>query len=264
MNPSAEAVEAKDQLIGVWTRMVEDRGGRVSVDDGVCRLWAESAFPFWNTLTLTGENVAAGELADQLARTASFMRGQSRSGLLWLFEDLLDPKAKAELPRLMSEAGLELSFTGYGMAGDVEVPDPSSATLEFRRVETEDELLTYGEINAQAYGMAPDAGPAALSGSKAWLRDTYAYIAYDQGRPVACAATVENDDALFLALVATMPTDMRRGFGEAVTRKALYEGIRRTGRRHVVLHATPAGRPVYERIGYHINSPIHFIQLTQA
>ena len=77
------------------------------------------------------------------------------------------------------------------------------------------------------------------------------------------AATGENDNALFLALVATMPNDMRRGFGEAVTRKAIHEGIRRTGRRHVVLHATPAGRPVYERIGYRTNSPIHFIQLTQ-
>ena len=263
MNPTVEAVEAKDQLIGVWTRMVEDRGGRVSVDDGVCRLWVDSAFPFWNTLTLTGEDIAEDELADQLARTATFMHTQSRSGLLWLFEDLLQPKAKAELPRLMSEAGLEISFTGYGMAGDVDVSDPTSPTLEFRRVETEDELLTYGEINARAYGMAADAGPAALSGSKAWLRDTYAYIAYDQGRPVACAATVENGDALFLALVATMPADMRRGYGEAVTRKALYEGIRRTGRGHVVLHATPAGRPVYERIGYHTNSPIHFIQPIQ-
>ncbi|WP_211192167.1 GNAT family N-acetyltransferase [Actinoplanes sp. TBRC 11911] len=256
-------MEAKDQLVGVWTRMVEDRGGRVSVDDGVCHLWADSAFPFWNTLTLTGESISAGDLGDQLARTATFMRGRSRPGLLWLFEDLLDPAAKAAFPRLMSDAGLEISFTGWGMAGDVEVPDPSSSSpeLEFRRVETEDELLTYGEINARAYGMAEDAGPAALSGSKAWLRDTYAYIAYDRGRPVACAATVENDDALFLALVATMPADMRRGFGEAVTRKAIHEGIRRTGQQHVVLHATPAGRPVYERIGYRTNSAVHFIQL---
>jgi hypothetical protein len=262
MKYRAEAMESKNQLIAVWTRMVEDRGGRLTVDDGVCRLWANNAFGFWNTVTLTGDDITAGQLGDQLTRTATFMRSQTQSGYLWLFEDLLDAGAKAELPRLAAAAGLELSFTGHGMAGDVSVPDPGSAALEFRRVETEDQLIAYGMINARAYGMTDEAGEAALTGSKTWLDNAYAYIAYEQDRPVACAATVESGDALFLALVATIPDNMRRGYGEAVTRKAIHEGINATGKQHVVLHATPAGRPVYERIGYHINTPVHFYQLT--
>ncbi len=38
-----------------------------------------------------------------------------------------------------------------------------------------------------------------------------------------------------------------RGYGEAVTRKAIYEGIGQTGHRRVVLHATPAGAGQAER-----------------
>lgn len=161
----------------------------------------------------------------------------------------------------VAEAGLELAFTGYGMAGDPVVPDPVHPDLEFRRVENEPQLVTFGQINALAYGMSEEAGLQALTGSEYWLRETCAYIAYRDGNPVACAATVKGADSIFLALVATVPDAMRRGYGEAVTRKAIHEGIKETGHQHLVLHATQAGRPVYERIGYKTNSLIYFFQL---
>jgi predicted acetyltransferase len=61
---------------------------------------------------------------------------------------------------------------------------------------------------------------------------------------------VEDAGNLFLALVATAPDSRRKGFGEAIVRKALHEGGRRTGLKRATLHATDAGMPVYERIGY--------------
>ncbi len=53
----------------------------------------------------------------------------------------------------------------------------------------------------------------------------------------------------------------RRGYGEAVTRKALYEGVRATGLTRATLHATAAGAPVYPRIGFEPNSPMRFYAL---
>jgi hypothetical protein len=150
------------------------------------------------------------------------------------------------------------------MAGDLSIPEPHHPELEFRRVETGDELAVYGEINALAYGMLPEVGRNALADSQLWRRDAYAYIGYRDGRPVTCAATIGGDDSIFLALVATLPGEMRRGYGEAVTRKAIHEGIKQTGHRRVVLHATPAGQPVYERIGCHANTPIHFFHLAHC
>ena len=61
---------------------------------------------------------------------------------------------------------------------------------------------------------------------------------------------------LFVVLVATDPAWQRRGYGEAVTRKALYEGGRATGLTRATLHATVAGEPVYRRIGFKPNSPM--------
>ncbi|GAA0937312.1 GNAT family N-acetyltransferase [Nonomuraea longicatena] len=257
------ALESKDHLIAVWTDLVHDRGGQVSVDDGVSRMWADSTFGFWNTVTLTGADIPPDALGDQVGRAASFMRSRSRSGYLWVFEDLLSPQAKAELFRQAAEAGLEPAFSGWGMAGDLSVPDPRHPELEFRRVETDEDLAVYGAINARAYGMPPSAGEDALAGSALWRAGTvHAYLGYRDGQAVTCAATIAGEESIFLALVATLPEEMRRGYGEAVTRKAIHEGSRHTGHRRLVLHATQAGQPVYERIGCRVNTPIHFFQLT--
>jgi len=261
MPASPFAVESKNHLITTWAGLVRDRGGQISVDDGVSRIWADSTFGFWNAVTLNGTDIAADALGDQLSRAASFMSGRSRAGYLWVFEELLSPQARQDLLALADKSGLELAFSGRGMAGDVPVPEPHHPELEFRRVATDDDLAAYGHLNALAYGMSPEAGRAALAGSALWRREAYAFIALRDGVPVSCAATIGTDDALFLALVATDPAQTRRGYGAAVTRKAIHEGFAQTGKSRVVLHATQAGQPVYERMGYRPNTPIHFFQL---
>jgi GNAT superfamily N-acetyltransferase len=89
----------------------------------------------------------------------------------------------------------------------------------------------------------------------------HAYLGLRDGVPVTCAATVAAQGRLFVILVATDPACERRGYGEAVTRKALYEGARATGLTRATLHATAAGAPVYPRIGFEPNSPIRFYGL---
>ncbi len=255
-----EAVESRDQLVDVWSRIVGDRGGTVSTEDGVGFLWAGSDFPFWNTLTLTGAGLTPDDLRARLARVADFQRGQEASGFLWLFEDLLDERARHDLPQRARAAGLEVAFEGYGMTADLTLPEPSHPELEFRRVRTEEDLETYGEINALAYEMPPPVGRAALAGSKLWREEAYAYLGHRDGEPVTCAAALGGRDSMFVALVATVPGQQGRGFGEAVTRQAIFKGFHHTGHRHVVLHATQAGRPVYERIGFRADSRILFLQ----
>ncbi|MEU5862757.1 GNAT family N-acetyltransferase [Nonomuraea sp. NPDC047529] len=264
MSSLEEALESRDHLVAVWSALVRDRGGRISTDDGIVHMWADSSFGFWNTVTLAGADISADALGEQLARAASFMRARSESGYLWVFEDLLSSQAKASLAQRVAEAGLEVAFSGRGMAGDLSVPEPCHPDLEFRRVESEEHLAAYGDVNARAYGMTPEAGRAALAGSELWRGDVHAYLGYRDGRPVTCAATVAGPGSIFLALVATLPEEMRKGYGEAVTRKAIHEGARRSGHRRLVLHATPAGQPVYERIGCRANTAIHFLQLAAA
>ena len=100
-----------------------------------------------------------------------------------------------------------------------------------------------------------------LNDSKLWKSGMYTYLGLEDGIPVSAAATVQTGDCLFLALVATAPEAQGKGFGEATVRKASIEGVKATGLTRSVLHATPAGGPVYERIGFRKVAVIHFYGL---
>ncbi|MER5490474.1 GNAT family N-acetyltransferase [Streptomyces sp. NPDC002490] len=264
MDLHAQSVESSEQLAAVWRRAVLDRDAAADVRDlpGLAVRWAESGFPFWNCVALTERGADAELLARRLDGAAAVMRMKRRPGFLWLFEHLLDGSARAALEPAAERAGLRHAFSGAGMAGDVlPLPEPAHRDLTFARVRTEEQLAAYADLNARAYGFPPQDVRDGLSGSALWTDGAYAYLALREGEPVACAGAVEEAGRLFVALVATDPRWQRRGYGEAVTRKALYEASRATGLTRAVLHATEAGAPVYRRIGLAPNSPIRFYAL---
>jgi GNAT superfamily N-acetyltransferase len=259
-----EAIESVQQLADTWGAIVIDRGpGDVRDLPGMAIRWADSKFPFWNCITFNDEGANSHLLVERLTRAVTYMRQKSQPGLIWLFEDLLDPSARAGLPAAADRAGLSLSLTGFGMAGDIlPIPEPSHPSLRFVRVSTEEELMAYADLNSRAYGMPLEFGRDGLGGSTLWKSGMYAYIGLENGVPVSAAATVRNNGCLFLALVATVPEAQRKGYADATVRKALFEGAKATGLTRTVLHATMAGAPVYERIGYRRVATIRFYGLT--
>ncbi|MEU2565118.1 GNAT family N-acetyltransferase [Streptomyces longispororuber] len=260
----AEAVESMEQLAAGWRAMVLDRDAAADVRDlpGIAVRWADCRFAFWNCVTLTEADAGAALLEQRLGEAADIMRAKEHPGFLWLFEDLLAPEARAGVRSAAEEAGFAYAFPGTGMAGDLlPLPEPSHPELTFVRVTTDEQLRAYADLNARAYGFPLEDGRDGLVGSTLWKSQVYAYLGMRDGVPVSCAATVETDGRLFVVLVATDPRWERRGYGEAVTRKALYEGGRATGLTRATLHATAAGAPVYPRIGFEPNTPIHFYGL---
>ncbi|MEV7427495.1 MULTISPECIES: GNAT family N-acetyltransferase [unclassified Streptomyces] len=264
MTDLAEPVESMEQLAVGWRAMVLDRDADADVRDlpGVAVRWADCRFAFWNAITLTDVGADAELLRRRLTQAADIMRTKRHPGFLWLFEDLLDDGARSALEEAAERAGLRYAFPGTGMAGDfLPVPDPVHPDLTFTRVTTDEQLRAYADINSRGYGFALEEGRDGIAGSGLWKSEVYAYLAMRGDLPVACAATVAVEGRLFVVLVATEPEWQRRGYGEAVTRKALYEGSRATGLTRATLHATVAGAPVYPRIGFRPNSPIHFYSL---
>ncbi|MEU1318195.1 GNAT family N-acetyltransferase [Streptomyces tibetensis] len=264
MRDRAESVESMEQLATVWRAMVLDRDPRADVRDlpGIAVRWADCRFAFWNCVTLTEAGADAGVLKQRLNEAAEIMRAKSHPGFLWVFEALLDDGARAALGAAAEQAGLRYAFPGTGMAADLPpLPEPAHPELTFVRVDSDDLLRAYADINSRAYGFPLEDGRDGLAGSALWKSGVYAYVGMRDGVPVTCAATVEADGRLFVVLVATDPAWERRGYGEAVTRKALYEGARATGLTRATLHATAAGAPVYPRIGFRPNSGIGFYSL---
>ncbi|WP_369193243.1 GNAT family N-acetyltransferase [Streptomyces djakartensis] len=264
MTDLAQSIESREQLAVVWRAMVLDRDADADVRDlpGIAVRWADCRFAFWNAITLTDVGADAQLLRQRLAQVADVMRTKKHPGFLWLFEGLLDDGARSTLEEAARQAGLQYAFPGTGMAGDLlPIPGPVHPELTFVRVTTDEQLEVYADINSRAYGFPLDAGRDGLVGSTLWKNDVHAYLAMRGDLPVACAGTIAAEGRLFVVLVATDPQWQRRGYGEAVTRKALYEGSRATGLTRATLHATVAGAPVYPRIGFRPNSPIHFFTL---
>ncbi|MCC3773398.1 GNAT family N-acetyltransferase [Streptomyces sp. UNOB3_S3] len=264
MNDLVESVESVEQLATVWRAMVLDRDTRADVRDlpGIAVRWADCRFSFWNCVTLTDVGAGAELVGQRLGEAADIMRSKTRPGFLWLFEDLLGEEARAALGAAADEAGLQYAFPATGMAGDLlPIPEPAHPDLRFVRVTTDDQLRAYADLNSRAYAFTLDEGRDGLAGSTLWKNEVFAYLGMRGDVPVACAGAIEAEGRLFVALVATDPRWQRKGYGEAVTRKALYEGARATGLTRAVLHATAAGAPVYPRIGFKPNSPIHFYAL---
>lgn len=259
-----ESIESMEQLAVVWGAMAVDRDADADVRDlpGIAVRWADCRFTFWNAITLTDVGAGTELLRQRLAQTAALMRTKKHPGFLWLFEDLLDDAARSTLQEAAKEAGLEYAFPGTGMAGDfLPIPDPVHPELTFVRVTTDEQLQAYADINSRGYGLSLEDGRDGLGGSALWKNEVHAYLAMRGDVPVACAGTIAAVGRLFVVLVATDPEWQRRGYGEAVTRKALYEGSRATGLTRATLHATVAGAPVYPRIGFKPNSPIHYFGL---
>lgn len=259
-----DSIESMEQLSTVWRAMVLDRDVDADVRDlpGIAVRWADSRFPFWNCVTLTDVGADTELVGQRLRQAADIMRSKKHPGFLWVFEDLLDDGARAALETAAGQALLEHAFPGTGMAGDLlPIPEPHHPDLTFERVSTEEQLRAYADLNSRAYGFELEHGRDGLAGSTLWKNEVHAYLGMRDGAPVTCAGTVEADGRLFVVLVATDPKWERRGYGEAVTRKALYEGARATGLTRATLHATVAGSPVYPRIGFRPNSPLRFYRL---
>lgn len=250
VNPGA--VESNFQYVSMWKVLSGDRPGADLVDvPGMSVCWADSAFPFWNALFITDRIGNADDLAARLREGADYMRAKQQAGLVYVCEDFLNPGVRGRIDGLAKEAGLEYAIDVIGMAGDVprsrQMPD---TPLEFRRVTDDAALQVYGEINAQGYGFPLEAGHEALRGSDFWKSTAYAFIGYEAGQAVSTAAAIVNEGQLYLALVATRPDAQRKGYGYATVCHALQAAHNATGLTRTTLHATQAGFPVYQRVGY--------------
>jgi ribosomal protein S18 acetylase RimI-like enzyme len=77
----------------------------------------------------------------------------------------------------------------------------------------------------------------------------HAYVAYMDGEPAATAQLVVAGAVAGLYYIGTRAGFRSRGFGEAVTRHAIHHGAA-LGCEMASLQASPAGYPVYKRIGF--------------
>lgn len=74
------------------------------------------------------------------------------------------------------------------------------------------------------------------------------------GQPASCAAVLNLAGLRYVALVATMPGLQKRGYAAMAMRDALERSLAAGMKERTYLHATAAGKPVYEKMGYAVTA----------
>lgn len=127
--------------------------------------------------------------------------------------------------------------------------------LEIRLVSELQEVSQYLRTGAAGFGIRDDYFDVWAAGVVAGAADQSSpqanYLGYFKGKPVATSLLYTARHLAGIYFVSTLPEFRRRGFGEAMTWRAVTDG-RKRGCRASYLQASPMGRPVYERMGYRL------------
>ncbi len=249
---ATELAESLYQFISVW-RLLAKPFPQADLSDkpGLAISWAGIPFVFYNTLFLTEQLSDARVLKDRVHEAAGYMRSQQDPGWLVVCLDNLSGSAREELTTITGQEKLSpLPMTG--MAGNIlPLEEPLHPSLRFVPISEEATIIDFVDMNCISYDIPIQSGRSIVGEHTLWDEHAFGFVAYEDNQPVATATAIVNEDCLLLFLVATMPVARRKGYADAVIRRALNTAYEATGIRRTVLHATDAGYPVYLHMGYH-------------
>jgi GNAT superfamily N-acetyltransferase len=240
-------VESNEQFRKAWTLFAERiPGGEARELDGVVAVFSNVPVAFFNIILLKEPVSNLDSLAEGVRSGIEY---GSSSPHPWLFALCTEwmPKGAETVCR---EMGLHPVLPLVGMAADrLLEPVRRTTELEFRRAGRDADVRLMSEINVQAYGM-PESDVDSLTVPGIWQEDAFAFVAFHKEAAVSVSATFIVDERLYVGWVATLPDFQKKGYGEAVMRYSLRRAEAATGLRRTVLHATPAGAPLYRQMGY--------------
>jgi GNAT superfamily N-acetyltransferase len=115
-------------------------------------------------------------------------------------------------------------------------------------------LAAFAEPFGSAFGITPDALASVIAAfadfaASGVADELHHWVGYAGDRPVAAASTLIRDGIAGLYDVSTVADARGRGYGRALSLAALH-GAAAAGASHAILHASPDGLPIYERLGF--------------
>jgi ribosomal protein S18 acetylase RimI-like enzyme len=207
-------------------------------------------FPLCNSIM--GADLSAEAIDLQIREALAPIRSRHLP-LLWWTGPSTRP---AGLGKYLEQEGLTPADEVPGMAADLRaVPDtaPDPSGLEIREVGNRAMLDAWITIFRTCFEMPDIAADFFGNGIRSiGFHPDFPYrhyVGFWRGEPAACSSVYLGDTSAGIYNVATLPVFRGRGIGSALTRRLMRHAGER-GIRVSVLHATPSGRPVYEKLGF--------------
>lgn len=236
-------------FVDAWRLMCAGAPGYADeAANGVHYVFSGIPIGFFNIALVTDASVSAAALSAAGQRACEWA---SKRGVPWLFavtNETLAPGTDAAAA--LDSCGMVPAMPLTGMiAQNVAPPSKVPAEIQLMRPQDDSRCSALVDVNGLAYGMDLDAAKEIL-GKRAFWSGHFPALGLAAGRPACAAAVMMVDGYRYVALVATDPAQQRRGYGELVMRHALALSAQAHGDVPSTLHATEAGRPIYERMGY--------------
>jgi len=179
-------------------------------------------------------------------------RSYYRSKLPWRV--LTSGPASEEVKRLVTQRGMRPIPDEPGMLLDpLPAPPSPPSSLTVRPVEDPSTFRDFGEVWCDAFRIPHWVVPVALprvppDDVERGAQNRF-FVGYADGRPVACSTATVTEGVAGTASVGTVRAVRGKGYGTAVTWRAIESG-RALGARSAYLAATSMGYPVYGRMGF--------------
>ncbi|AMY08770.1 putative acetyltransferase involved in intracellular survival [Luteitalea pratensis] len=248
----ASLVEESNRLFQhAWTYFVRRMpAGATTRVPGLLIANGRSGLSFMNIAIPTSPVADEADLRARIGLAASHFRKDGVHWLMVISDDVLPGALRERLTNVCVDAGLQYALPMFGMVADVLLdPVRPLPALDMQVVTTAALREAVGDINAAGYAMPGELFRPVTTLPEFWT-DMIGVVGIAKGIPVATASVALIDEVAYVALVATDPDHQRKGYAEAVMRRALEESAEAWGERRTVLHATAAGQPVYRRMGY--------------
>ena len=236
-------------FVNAWRLMCAGAPGYAEeLAHGVQYVFSGIPIPFFNVALVTEVGVSA-ETLKTAGRTACDWA--STRGVPWLFVVTNETLAAGTgAAAALDACGMVPLMPLTGMiAQHVAPPSNMPADLQLMRPQDDGHCAAILDVNGLAYGMDLEAAKTILGTHAFWVGH-FPALGLAEGTPACAAAVMMVDGYRYVALVATDPARQRRGYGELVMRHALALSALTHGDVPTTLHATEAGRPIYERMGY--------------
>ncbi len=240
-----------ENLIEAWSGIAARvPGGIAWRQDGVAALLTGMGVRLFNQI------LVQDEAATEAALAAAVALARSRSAP-WVVNLRVgdDDRAAAMAARLglvcaTSDAwmpALALSDAASAGKGHGHLP----AGLEIVRAVDAAVVADHVLVAAEAFGMPEDMVHLVL-GPEAWLQpDVALYTGYLDGAPVVAGLGLRTGSTIGVYNIATVEAARRRGYGEAITRRVIADGVA-AGASVAILQSSAMGRATYERIGFEL------------